>query len=26
VHTIKVVAVGTAGRHRVDVDGFGVIR
>ena len=25
-HTIKVVAVGTAGRHRVDVDGFGVIR
>jgi hypothetical protein len=25
-HTIKVVAVGTSGRPRVDVDGFGVIR
>jgi hypothetical protein len=26
VHTIKVVAVGTAGRPRVDVDAFGVFR
>jgi hypothetical protein len=25
-HTIKVVAVGTEGRRRVDVDAFGVIR
>jgi hypothetical protein len=26
MHTIRVVAVGTAGRPRVDVDAFGVIR